>query len=59
MSDEFDALIHNYTMELTPSLPSQNLVGCKWVFETKRNANVSVNRAEFVKEIRVAKHEGI
>ena len=44
MSEEFDALIRNGTWELTPSHPSQNLVGCKWVFRTKRNADGPINR---------------
>ena len=44
MSDEFNALIRNGTWTLIPSTPCQNVVGCKWIFRTKRNSDGSVDR---------------
>ena len=32
MNLEFDALLKNQTWQLVPPHPSQNLIGCKWVF---------------------------
>lgn len=29
---------------MVPSSPSQNVVGCKWVFKLKRNSDGSINR---------------
>ena len=44
MSDEFDALIQNGTWSLVPPGPSQNVVGCKWVFRIKRSPDGSIAR---------------
>ena len=44
MSDEFNALLCNETWTLVPFHPSQNLVGCKWVFRIKRNSDGSIER---------------
>uniref|UniRef100_A0A2N9GPV0 Reverse transcriptase Ty1/copia-type domain-containing protein n=1 Tax=Fagus sylvatica TaxID=28930 RepID=A0A2N9GPV0_FAGSY len=44
MNLEFDALLHNHTWTLVPSHPSQNLIGCKWVFRVKRKADGSIER---------------
>ena len=44
MSEEFDALIRNGTWELVPHHPTQNLVGCKWIFRTKYLPDGSVDR---------------
>ncbi|WKA00146.1 hypothetical protein VitviT2T_018534 [Vitis vinifera] len=44
MSEEYDALVRNGTWELMPSNPSQNVVGCKWIFRTKRNSDGSIDR---------------
>ena len=44
MNLEFDALLQNQTWTLVPSHPSQNLIGCKWVFRVKRNADGSIER---------------
>lgn len=44
MHQEYDALLNNHTWDLVPSSPSQNLVGCKWVFRTKYKADGSIDR---------------
>ncbi|RVW19477.1 Retrovirus-related Pol polyprotein from transposon RE1 [Vitis vinifera] len=44
MSAEFDDLLRNGTWDLVPSHPTQNLVGCKWIFRTKYLPNGSINR---------------
>jgi hypothetical protein len=44
MNLEFDALLKNQTWKLVPSSPSQNLIGCKWVFRIKRHADGSIER---------------
>jgi hypothetical protein len=44
MNLEFDALLKNRTWNLVPSLPSQNLIGCKWVFRVKCHADGSIER---------------
>jgi hypothetical protein len=44
MNLEFDALLRNQTWTLVPPHPSQNLIGCKWVFRVKRKADDTVER---------------
>uniref|UniRef100_A0A2N9ESZ2 Reverse transcriptase Ty1/copia-type domain-containing protein n=1 Tax=Fagus sylvatica TaxID=28930 RepID=A0A2N9ESZ2_FAGSY len=44
MNSEFDALLKNNTWSLVPPHPTQNQIGCKWVFRIKRNADGSVER---------------
>ncbi|KAK0588253.1 hypothetical protein LWI29_036741 [Acer saccharum] len=44
MSVEYDALVRNATWDLVPSQPSQNVVGCKWIFRIKRHSDGSVAR---------------
>jgi hypothetical protein len=44
MNLEFNALLQNKTWTLVPSHPSQNVIGCKWVFRVKRTADGSVER---------------
>ncbi|RVW49538.1 putative mitochondrial protein [Vitis vinifera] len=43
MSAEFDVLLRNGTWDLVPSHPTQNLVGCKWIFRTKYLPNGSID----------------
>ncbi|XP_019161168.1 PREDICTED: uncharacterized protein LOC109157783 [Ipomoea nil] len=42
MDQEFNALLHNQTWRLVPPEPHMNIIGCKWVFRTKRTADGSV-----------------
>lgn len=44
MFEEYDALVWNRTWELVPPTFTQNLVGCKWVFWTKRYFDDSIGR---------------
>lgn len=44
MSEEYDALVKNGTWVLVPPDRNQNLVGCKWIFRTKRKYDGSVDR---------------
>ena len=44
MSEEFDALVHNSTWTRVPHNPTQNIVGCKWIFHIKRNPDGSIMR---------------
>ena len=44
MSDELIALLQSGTWDLVPSSPSQNMVGCKWIFRIKHNPNSSISR---------------
>uniref|UniRef100_A0A2N9EGA7 Uncharacterized protein n=1 Tax=Fagus sylvatica TaxID=28930 RepID=A0A2N9EGA7_FAGSY len=46
MNLEFDALLQNHTWTLVPPHPSQNIIGCKWVFRVKRKADGSVERTQ-------------
>ena len=43
MNVELTALHRNKTRELVPRHPSQNIVGCKWVFRVKRHSNGSID----------------
>jgi len=44
MAEEFHALLKNGTWTLVPSQPSMNIVGCKWIFRTKRKVAGSIDR---------------
>lgn len=44
MAEEFHALLKNGTWTLVPPQPSMNIVGCKWVFRTKRKFDGSIDR---------------
>ena len=44
MATEFDALHRQSTWVLVSPSPSQNVVGCKWVFKLKRNSDGSINK---------------
>eukprot|EP00268_Persea_americana_P022332 TRINITY_DN2221_c1_g1_i1.p1 TRINITY_DN2221_c1_g1~~TRINITY_DN2221_c1_g1_i1.p1 ORF type:complete len:272 (+),score=34.04 TRINITY_DN2221_c1_g1_i1:2153-2968(+) len=46
MLDEIDALNTNHTWVLVPRSPWMNIIGCKWVFKTKLQADGSVERLE-------------
>ena len=44
MNFEFDALLKNQTWDLVPPHTARNVIGCKWVFLVKRNADGSIER---------------
>jgi Reverse transcriptase (RNA-dependent DNA polymerase)/gag-polypeptide of LTR copia-type/GAG-pre-integrase domain len=44
MATELDALAKNQTWTLVPHTEASNVVGCKWVFKTKRRSDGSVER---------------
>ena len=43
MQDEYDALMRNHTWTLVPASSHMNIVGCKWVFKIKRQADGSID----------------
>ena len=48
MNEELDALYKNYTWNMVDLLPSQSVVGCKWVYKIKTKANGSVEQYEAI-----------
>ncbi|GKV22301.1 hypothetical protein SLEP1_g32183 [Rubroshorea leprosula] len=44
MSEEFDALVWQGTWDLVLPSPTQNVIGCKWVFRLKRGKNGDIER---------------
>ncbi|KAI5336561.1 hypothetical protein L3X38_015829 [Prunus dulcis] len=44
MTEKINALLRNHTWSLVPSSPSQNLIGCKWVFRIKRHSDGYIER---------------
>lgn len=44
MNAEFDASLKNQTWALVPPHTAHNVIGCKWVFWVKCNADGSVKR---------------
>ncbi|KAB1227925.1 Retrovirus-related Pol polyprotein from transposon TNT 1-94 [Morella rubra] len=44
MNEEFQALMTTRTWTLVPPSPSQNVLGCKWVFRTKFHSDGSLER---------------
>ena len=44
MDEEFIALTRQRTWILVPPSPTQNVVGCKWVFKLKHNNDGSISR---------------
>jgi Reverse transcriptase (RNA-dependent DNA polymerase) len=44
MAKKLDVLAQNNTWTLVPTSEAQNVVDCKWVFKTKRNFGVTVER---------------
>ena len=44
MAKEFDALLWNGTWTLVPPPKNHNIVGCKWIFHIKQNADGSISR---------------
>jgi hypothetical protein len=44
MSEEYDALVCNDTLELVPPNGITNVVGCRWVYRIKRHSDGSINR---------------
>ncbi|GAA0187499.1 hypothetical protein LIER_34787 [Lithospermum erythrorhizon] len=44
MSEEYNALIKNQAWTLIPPAPSQNLIGCKWIFKTQMKSDGTIER---------------
>jgi len=44
MKQKYEALLNNKTWDLVPLPKDRQVVGCKWVFRIKENADGAVNR---------------
>lgn len=44
MQEEYDALLRNIKWSLVLSHPSQNIVGCQWVYKIKQKDDGSIER---------------
>ena len=44
IENEYDSLIQNKTWDLVDAPADKNIIGCKWGFKVKRNADGSINR---------------
>jgi Reverse transcriptase (RNA-dependent DNA polymerase) len=44
MANELDALAVNHTWSLVPNSEASNVIGCKWVYKTKRKSDGSIDR---------------
>jgi Reverse transcriptase (RNA-dependent DNA polymerase) len=44
MTQKLNALPKNETWILVPPNPNQNVIGCKWVFKIKQNADGTIER---------------
>ncbi|KAK1670537.1 hypothetical protein QYE76_058696 [Lolium multiflorum] len=44
MKDEYDALLANNTWHLVPPSKNMNVIGCKWVYRIKKNADDTIDR---------------
>jgi len=44
MKDELKSMNHNQVWEVVQLPPGQKVVGCKWVFKTKRDCNGKIER---------------
>jgi Reverse transcriptase (RNA-dependent DNA polymerase) len=44
MANELDVLAQNNSWSLVPASEAQNMVGCKWVFKTKRKSDGTIER---------------
>ncbi|PKI60394.1 hypothetical protein CRG98_019219, partial [Punica granatum] len=43
MEEEYQALLQNNTWNLVPPSPTQNVVGCKWVYRIKQKADGTID----------------
>ena len=44
MNEEFESLLKNKTWELVPRPSDQKVIGCRWVYKTKRGIDGSITR---------------
>ncbi|PKI46449.1 hypothetical protein CRG98_033147 [Punica granatum] len=44
MEEKYMALLHHHTRNLVPPTPTQNVVGCKWVYRFKQKAHGTIDR---------------